>query len=151
MKMNPPLRRREDLDAVKRGLREGIIDAVASDHAPHTENEKEVEFHLAEFGVTGLETELSVAVTELINGGVLDWRELAEKMSLNPSSILGIKKGTLSEGADADAVIFSPREEWVVNAEDFASKSRNSSFLGKKLQGRVLYTICSGKVIYAAE
>ncbi|MFA5320647.1 MAG: dihydroorotase [Candidatus Omnitrophota bacterium] len=151
MKMNPPLRRREDLEAVKRGLREGIIDAIASDHAPHTENEKEVEFHLAEFGVTGLETELSVAVTELINGGVLDWRGLAEKMSLNPSSILGIKKGTLSEGADADAVIFSPREEWVVNAEDFASKSRNSSFLGKKLQGRVRYTVCSGKVIYAAE
>lgn len=151
MKMNPPLRRREDLEAVKNGLREGIIDAVASDHAPHTENEKEVEFNLAEFGVTGLETELSAAVTELVGGGVLDWQGLAEKMSFSPASILGIRKGRLCKGADADVVVISPGEEWVVKKEDFVSRSANSAFLGKKLKGRVRYTVCSGEIAYAAE
>ncbi len=151
MKMNPPLRRREDLEAVKKGLRDGTIDAIASDHAPHTENEKEVEFNLAEFGVTGLETELSVAATELIGGGVLDWTGLAEKMSFAPASILGIKKGGLLSGGDADIVVFSPHEEWTVKKEDFVSRSGNSPFLGRKLKGRVRYTICSGKIVYAAE
>jgi dihydroorotase len=151
MKMNPPLRRREDLEAVKKGLRDGIIDAIASDHAPHTENEKEIEFNLAEFGVTGLETELSVAVTELVYGGVLDWMGLAEKMSFVPASILGIKKGDLREGRDADIVVFSPHEEWTVKREDFVSRSVNSCFLGRRLKGRVRYTICAGKTVYAAE
>jgi dihydroorotase len=148
MKMNPPLRRENDLLAIKKALREGIIDAIASDHAPHTENDKEIEFDRAEFGVIGLETELSVAITELIESKVLDWKSLVEKMSLNPARILGLKKGSLSEGADADIVILDPDKEWVVEKSGFLSKSKNSCFLGKKLKGVVEYTICSGNIVY---
>lgn len=145
MKMNPPLRRSEDVLAVRKGLRDGIIDVIASDHAPHTENEKEIEFERAEFGVIGLETELSVSITELIQGNLLDWPELVRKLSLNPSKILGTDKGTLGIGKDADLVIISPDAEWVVKKEDFLSKSKNSCFIGRKLRGVVEYTLVAGK------
>jgi len=145
-KMNPPLRGKEDLAAIKQGLKDGTIDAIASDHAPHTENEKEIEFDRAEFGVVGLETELSVAITELIAKGLLTWPELVKKLSLNPSRILGINKGTLSAGSDADIVIISPDKEWVVKKEYFVSKSKNSAFLGSRLKGMVEYAICNGKI-----
>lgn len=148
MKMNPPLRGRSDVEAIKAGLKDGTIDAIASDHAPHTENEKEIEFDRAEFGVIGLETELAVAITELVDAGLLDWRGLAEKLSLNPSRILGLKKGTLCVGQDADIIVISPDKEWVVKKEELLSKSRNSPFLGKTLKGVVEYTLCSGKVAY---
>jgi len=148
MKMNPPLRSNEDLLAIKEGLKDGTIDAIASDHAPHTENEKDIEFERAEFGVVGLETELSVAITELIDKEILTWSQLFEKLSLNPSRILSIDKGTLSPGAAADIIIISDKEEWQVGKKSFLSKSKNSAFLGKTLKGRIVYTICNGKVVY---
>lgn len=148
MKMNPPLRGKDDMFAIRHGLSEGIIDAIASDHAPHTENEKEIEFERAEFGVIGLETELAASITELIEGGLLDWQGLVRKLCLNPANILGIKKGTLGVGADADIVVVSPQEERVVKKENLISKSKNSCFLGRKLMGVVAYTICGGKIVY---
>ncbi|MBM3250613.1 MAG: dihydroorotase [Candidatus Omnitrophica bacterium] len=147
-KMNPPLRAKIDVGAVKAGLKDGTIDAIASDHAPHTENEKEIEFERAEFGVIGLETELAVAITELVQTGILDWNSLVEKISLNPARILGLKKGTLSVGQDADIIVVSPEKEWVVKKEALLSKSRNSPFLGRTLKGVVEYTLCNGKVAY---
>jgi dihydroorotase len=145
-KMNPPLRGKADVQAIREALRDGIIDAIASDHAPHTENEKDIEFERAEFGVTGLETELSVSITELVANGFLDWPGLVKKMSLNPALILGIPKGTLKPGSIADIVIIDPEKEWVVDREKFFSKSKNNAFIGKKLKGKAEYTICSGRV-----
>lgn len=148
MKMNPPLRSKDDVLAIKQGLVNGLIDAIASDHAPHTENEKEIEFERAEFGVIGLETELAVSVTELVETGLLDWSQLVEKLSHNPAKILGINKGNLSIGSCADIVIVDPDKEWIVKKEEIISKSKNSPFLGKKLKGIVEYTILSGKIVY---
>lgn len=144
-KMNPPLRAKEDMLAIRQALSDGTIDAIASDHAPHTENEKDIEFERAEFGVIGLETELAAAITELIGNNLLSWRQLVEKMSLNPSRILGINKGTLSVGSDADIIVVDPDKEWVVRKENVFSKSRNSSFIGRSLKGFVEYTLCRGK------
>lgn len=148
MKMNPPLRAEEDVQAIKQGLSDGTIDAIASDHAPHTENEKDIEFERAQFGVIGLETEGAVVITELVDKGVLDWRGLANKLSVNPAKILGINKGTLSKGADADIVIISPQKKWTVQRDKFLSKSKNSPFIGRTLKGVVEYTICGGKIAY---
>lgn len=151
MKVNPPLRSHEDVRAIKQGLKEGIIDAIASDHAPHTENEKDIEFDRAAFGAIGLETELAVAITELAQTGVLDWGELVKKLAANPAKILGIDKGTLGVGCDADIIVVSAHKEWLVKKEDFLSKSKNSPFIGKTLKGVVEYTICGGKVVYEAK
>jgi len=150
LKMKPPLRTKEDMEAIRKGLKEGTIDVIASDHAPHTENEKDIEFDRAEFGVIGLETELAVSITELLHPGLLDWPELVEKLCFNPAKILGLNKGTLSVGRDADIIIVSPDKEWVVQKEEIVSKSRNSPFLNRKLKGAALYTICGGKIVYEA-
>ena len=147
-KMNPPLRTREDVWALKQALKDGTIDAIASDHAPHTENEKEIEFERAEFGVIGLETELAVSISELIDPGLLDWSGLVRKISLNPARILGLGKGTLSIGTDADLAVIDPDKEWVVEKNGLVSKSKNSAFLGRRLKGVVEYTICNGKIGY---
>ena len=148
MKMNPPLRSKEDVAAIKQGLKDGIIDAIASDHAPHTENEKDIEFERAEFGVVGLETELAVSITELIDPQVLDWPKLIEKLCFNPAKILGLNKGNLGEGKIADIVIISPEAEWRVEKSGLVSKSKNSAFIGRTLKGAVDYTICNGKIVY---
>ena len=148
MKMNPPLRNKQDVEALKAGLEKGIIDVIASDHAPHTENEKEIEFGRAEFGVVGLETELAVSITELVNTGLLVWPDLVRKLCLNPAKILGIDKGTLGVGCAADIIVVSPDKEWIVRKEALVSKSKNSAFLGKKLTGVVEYTICNGSIAY---
>ncbi len=145
-KMNPPLRSADDVVALKQGLKNGVIDAIASDHAPHTENEKDIEFERAEFGVVGLETELVVAITELVDTGLLDWLGLAQKMALNPAKILGLSKGTLGQGSDADIIIIDPAQEWRVEKPDLISKSKNSAFLGKRLKGQVEYAILGGKI-----
>lgn len=150
MKMNPPLRSREDVEAVRQGLKDGTIDAIASDHAPHTENEKEIEFERAAFGVIGLQTELSVAITELVATGFLDWPGLVEKLSLNPARILGIPKGRLCAGSDADLVVVAPDRKWRVTKEKLVSRSKNSAFLGKTLRGVVTYTLCGGNVLQCA-
>lgn len=147
-KMNPPLRTKMDVEAIKQGLKNGVLDVIASDHAPHTPNEKEIEFDRAEFGVTGLETELAVSVTELVQSGVLDWAGLIHKLSLNPSGILGIDRGTLSKGAVADITIISPDREWRVQKEEMVSLSKNSAFIGRTLKGLVEYTIVGGKTSY---
>lgn len=151
MKVNPPLRTAEDMEAIKDGLKTGAIDVIASDHAPHTENEKDIEFEYTESGTIGLETELAVSITELINKGVLNWTELVRKISLNPAKILGIQKGTLSVNSDADIAIVSPDKEWVVQKGEFYSKSQNSAFLGKRLKGMVEWTICKGRIVHESK
>ena len=148
MKINPPLRGPEDVAAIRQGLKDGIIDAIASDHAPHTESEKAIEFDRAEFGTVGLETALSVGITDLIETKVLTWSEVIRKMSCNPARILGVDKGSLRVGSDADLIIIDPQKEWTVEKTSLISKSKNSAFLGRKLKGVVLYTICQGKVAY---
>jgi dihydroorotase len=148
MKMNPPLRAKEDVAALRQALKSGTVGIIASDHAPHTQNEKDIEFERAEFGVIGLETGLAVAITELVGAGLLDWSGLISKMALNPARALGINKGTLGIGSDGDIIIVDPDKEWVVEKSTFLSKSKNSAFLGRKLKGVVEYTICGGKVVY---
>ena len=148
MKMNPPLRSKEDLLAIKQGLKDGTIDVIASDHAPHTENEKDIEFERAEFGVVGLETELSVAITELLEKKILTWPELIEKFCLNPAEILGLDTGRLTKDAPADVIIISDQQSWVVDKKGLVSKSKNCAFLGYSLKGMIDYTICNGKVVY---
>jgi dihydroorotase len=151
MKMNPPLRGKADVAAIKQGLKNGTIDAIASDHAPHTENEKDIEFERAEFGKIGLESSLAVSITELIKTRILTWPQLAEKLAVNPAGILQIDKGSLSTGKDADITIISPDEEMVIKKEEVASKSKNSPFIGRRLTGKVEYTIFSGKIAYQAK
>lgn len=144
MKMNPPLRTKEDVTAIRQALKDGIIDAIASDHAPHTESEKEIEFERAESGVIGLETLLSVSITELVETGILSFSELIQRVALNPARILKINKGTLSIGADADIAIIDPDKQWTVRKEEIVSRSKNSAFLGRQLKGVVEYTIVNG-------
>jgi len=148
LKMNPPLRTKDDVLAIREALKQGTIDAIASDHAPHTENEKGIEFERAEFGVIGLETELSSAITYLVEGKILDMVELVKKMTINPAKILGINRGTLSPGRPADIIVVSKDKEWVVKKDSFHSKSKNSAFLGKTLKGVVECTILGGKIAY---
>ncbi|NQU19226.1 dihydroorotase [bacterium] len=148
MKINPPLRNKDDVVAIREGLKSGVIDVIASDHAPHTDSEKDIEFDHAEFGTIGLETELAVSITELISSGLLNWPGLAKKLTYNPSRILGLDKGTLKEGSAADIIIVDPDKEWTLKRQDFISKSKNSVFIGKKLKGRVDYTILKGKIVF---
>jgi len=146
-KVNPPLRTAEDVEAIKIALRENTIDAIATDHAPHTDAEKGVEFDFAPFGMIGFESALSIAIEELIDTKVLGWPELIGKLSLSPSKILGIKKGTLTEGADADITIIDPGKKWVYKKEERASKSSNSPYMGKQLKGMATDVIAGGKII----
>ena len=146
-KMNPPLRTKDDMDAIKEGLRDGTIDAIASDHAPHTENEKDVEFDSAPFGVIGLETSLSLTIMELLDKGILTLSQLVEKMSANPARILGLKKGSLGIGSDADITVIDINSKWVVDKSKLESKSKNSPFIGWGLKGMATEVIVGGKII----
>ncbi len=148
MKINPPLRTKEDVAAIKAGLKNQVIDAIASDHAPHTENEKDIEFERAEFGKIGLESGLVVSIMELIDKKILNWQELIRNLALNPAHILGIDKGTLGIGADADLIIVDANKEFVLEKKSIVSKSKNSPFIGRMVKGLVEYTICNGKVVY---
>jgi len=148
MKIKPPLRAKEDVAAIREGLKNKTIDAIASDHAPHTENEKDIEFERAEFGKIGLESGLAVSIMELIDKKILSWPELVEKIAVNPAKILGIDKGTLSVGAAADIIIVDAQKEFVLDKKSIVSKSKNSPFIGRKVKGLVEYTIYDGKVIY---
>ena len=145
MKVNPPLRTSADVEAIKQGLKDGTIDIVASDHAPHSIAEKEREFGLAPSGIIGLETSLALVLRELVDGGVLSLTEAISKMTVNPGNILGLGKGTLTEGAEADITIVNPDMEYTV--EEFASKSKNSPFIGKNFKGLVETVIFEGKII----
>jgi dihydroorotase len=148
MKMNPPLRTRDDMTSIRQGLAEGIIDVIASDHAPHTENEKEIEFERAEFGTIGLETELAVSISGLVETNFLKWSELVKKLTLNPAKILGINKGSLGVGCPADLIVVSAHKEWLVEKSALVSKSKNCAFLGRRLKGSIEYTLCNGKIVY---
>lgn len=148
-KMNPPLRTAADREAIIEGIKDGTIDMIATDHAPHSSEEKAAEpMWKAPSGIIGLETALALAVTNLVKKGHLTTSELMEKMSLNPAKLYHFDKGTLSEGADADIVIFNEDESWTVTENEIASKSCNTPFLGQTLYGRVKYTICGGAVVY---
>lgn len=149
-KMNPPLRTAEDVKAIKEGLSDGTIDAVATDHAPHHLDEKDVEYTLASNGIIGLETSLPLSLA-LVEEKVLSPAQLVSKMSLNPARILGIDRGTLAQGAVADITLIDPDAEWVVEADKLESKSKNSPFLGRKMKGRAAYTIVGGKIIHKAK
>lgn len=147
-KMNPPLRDDEDVKAVIEGLKDGTLDAIATDHAPHHRDEKDVEFDQAYNGIVGLETSLALGVTYLVKTGKLTMSELIERMSLNPSRIIGIDRGTLSEGAKADVIIFDNDNKFKVDVSKFESKGKNSPYDGYELYGRVETTITSGKIVY---
>lgn len=146
-KMNPPLRSEEDRLAIIKGLRDGTIDIIATDHAPHSAEEKSKEFKDAPSGIIGLETALSLGITNLVNQGELSISKLFELMSLNPARLYGIDAGELAVGKHADIVIIKPDEEYVVKT--FQSKSFNSPFIGMKLCGKVKYTICDGNIVYS--
>jgi len=148
-KMNPPLRGREHVEAVIAGLADGTIDAIASDHAPHAKEKKMRELDQAPFGIVGLETLLGLVVTKLIEPGHLDWPDAIRKMSLNPARILGIPKGTLQLGADADVTLIDPKARWTVDPEKFRSKSTNTPYAGWELTGRAEMVIVGGKVKFA--
>ncbi len=151
-KVNPPLRTQADVDAVKEGLRDGTIDCISTDHAPHTHEEKELEYDHAPFGMIGFETAFGLVMTELIDKKVLTLPQVAEKMSAAPACILGLKtKGVIKEGNDADMTIVDPQKEWVFKKEDIASKSKNSPFIGRTFKGRVEATIYGGRVTYQAQ
>lgn len=145
-KMNPPVRTSWDRDKIIEGLADGTIDLIATDHAPHSREEKEREFTKAPSGIIGLETSLALGITRLVNTGKLSMMELLKKMTVNPAKLYQFDCGTLKEGSQADLVIFRPDEEWTV--ETFASKADNSPFVGWKLCGKVHYTICDGKIVY---
>ena len=148
-KMNPPLRTEKDRLGIIEGIRDGSIDMIATDHAPHSAEEKAVEpVWKAPSGIIGLETALALAVTNLVKPGHLTMVQLMEKMSLNPAKLYRFDKGSVAEGADADLVIFDENERWTVTEDDVASKSHNTPFIGAELYGRVKYTICGGRIVY---
>lgn len=144
-RMNPPLRTEEDRMRIIKGLQEGTIEVIATDHAPHSKEEKEKSLAEAPSGITGLETAFGLGITELVDKGYLSMMELLEKMTVNPAKLYHLPQGRLQEGCPADLVIFDPEEEWIV--KDYKSKASNSPFTGWKLKGKVKYTICDGKVV----
>ncbi len=146
-KMSPPLRTEADQEAIVEGLRDGTLDAIATDHAPHAPHEKEQEFARAPFGMLGLETSLGLVITHLVKPGVLTLSQMVEKMSLAPARILGVPGGTLTVGAPADVTVFDPDAEWTVDVSVFKSKSRNSVLDGVTLTGRAVTTFVGGRRI----
>jgi dihydroorotase len=146
-KMNPPLRSRKDVDTIKAGLKDGTIDAIATDHAPHADFEKQREFDYAPFGIVGLETAWGLALT-LVDEGVLSVEQVVALLTVQPARAFGLSKGTLAVGADADVTIVDPDAQWVVEPEQFRSKGRNTPFAGWKLKGQVTTTIVGGRAVY---
>jgi dihydroorotase len=147
-KMSPPLREPEDRDSIRQGLKDGTIDVIATDHAPHHYDAKEREFDDAPNGIIGLETALGLAITELVKTGLLSLAELVERMSSGPARIFGLPGGTLAPGAPADVTVFDPEAEWTVHPQEFYSRSRNTPFGGRRLTGRATVTIVRGQVAY---
>jgi dihydroorotase len=151
LKMSPPLRSHRHLTALKAALADGTVDAIATDHAPHTLQDKEQEFDYAANGVVGLETAFGLTVTTLVDGGVLSLPHAVARLTADPARAFRLPKGTLSVGADADVTIVDPAREWLVDVKRFASKGRNSPFHGWKLRGQVLATIVNGKPVWELE
>ena len=149
-KVNPPIREEVDKQAILEGLKDGTLDCIVTDHAPHHADDKNVEYDLAAFGISGIETSLGFAITYLYKAGVLTLNEIAEKMSYNPAQILGLEGGEIKEGGVADLTIADLDEEWVVDSSKFVSKGKNTPFNGYKLYGAVKYTIVDGEIKYEA-
>ena len=147
-KMNPPLRTREDVEALRAGLRNGLIDCISTDHAPHSEEEKAGGFRKAPFGIVGLETSAALTYTGLIKSGILTLMQMAEKMCLNPAKILRVPGGTLMPGEAADIAIFDFSKSYRIDPGTFASKGKNTPFAGMTVWGRTRYTIVNGQVVY---
>jgi dihydroorotase len=152
-KVNPPLRTREDIAALLKGLKDGTIDAIATDHAPHTLVDKMCEFGLAAFGISGLETAFACLMS-LVHSGQLDLKTLISKLTTEPATIIGTRYGelgTLKPGCRADVTLFDPNKEWIVDSRDFASKSKNTPFDGYHFKGRVRMTVVAGQIVYKSE
>ena len=148
-KMNPPLRTADDVAALQEAVRDGTIDLVATDHAPHHYDEKEREFSDAPNGIVGLETALAVVATHLVVPGILSWPTLVDRMSTTPARVFGLAGGTLRRDSVADITIFDPAVEWTVNPDTFLSKGRNSPYRGKRLTGRATCTVVGGRVVFS--
>lgn len=148
MKMNPPLRTKDDMLAVREALKDGTLDAIATDHAPHSEEEKALPFEEAPFGIVGLETSFAISYTYLVKTGVLTPLQLIEKMSTKPAQILGLKRGSLQVGDVADITIIDIEDKYHVDPSEFVSKSKNTPFTGIAVWGKVEHTICNGKVVW---
>ena len=147
-KMNPPLRKKDDMQEIIKAIQDGTIDCIITDHAPHTKEEKEVGLEKAPNGIIGFETALAATVTNLVDKGYISYLDMARLTSYNPAKILNLDKGSLQKGKVADITIFNPNEEYIYQKEDIVSKSKNTPFIGKKLKGRVKYTIVNGNIVY---
>ena len=147
-KMNPPLRTKADVEALKQGLKDGTMEVISTDHAPHAFQEKNTTMQKAPFGIVGLETAACLTYTELVLGGYLTPMQMAERMSYNPARVIGSDKGDIQPGKAADRVIFDPKETYRIDRDQFASKGRNTPFHGREVTGRVKCTICDGCVVY---
>ncbi len=147
-KMNPPLRSAEDVAAIKEGVKDGTIDVIATDHAPHAVEEKDVEYNYAPFGIVGLETALALVITELVEPQILSLEEAISKLTINPAKVVGLTKGRLEVGSDADLTVINLEEEWKVDPRDFASKATNTPFTDFKLKGKISMTIVEGEIVY---
>ncbi len=148
-KMNPPLRGMKDVEALRQGIKEGVMEVISTDHAPHSAEEKDAPMRKAAFGIVGLETSASLTYTELVEGGVLTPMQMAERMSFAPARILGLEnKGSVSEGKIADLVVFDPSREYEIDTDTFLSKGKNTPFDGWKVKGDVKYTLVDGKLVY---
>jgi len=150
-KMNPPLRTADDVAALQEAVRDGTIDLIATDHAPHHYDEKEREFADAPNGIIGLETALAVNISWLVAPGIIDLPLLVERMSCAPARVFGLAGGTLRRGSPADVTVFDPDTEWVVDAAQFESKGRNTPYAGRTLQGRAHVTLVGGRIVYRSE
>ncbi|HZJ56884.1 MAG TPA: dihydroorotase [Clostridia bacterium] len=150
-KVNPPLRTDEDVAAIREGLRDGTIDIIATDHAPHHRDEKEMEYDLAEFGISGFETAFSLSYTHLVDTGILTLEELSGKLSTIPAKILGIQGGILDTGLPADITIVNTGMEYEIDRDSFFSKGKNTPFHAKKVKGKVVYTMVDGKIVFNEE
>ena len=148
-KVNPPLREERDRLAIIEGLKDGTLDCIVTDHAPHHEDDKRVEYDLAAFGISGLETSFALSYTQLVKTGALTLSELAEKMSENPARILSLEGGELKVGAPADLTVVDLNQKWKVDPAEFVSKGKNTPFGGREVFGKVIYTVVDGDVKYS--
>lgn len=149
-KVNPPLRTQADIESLRQAIKEGLIDALATDHAPHLRSEKELEFLAAPFGIASLECALPLYIKALIEPGIIDWPDMLAMLTHRPAKVLDVEKGRLGMGDRADVTIIDPNAEWTIDAEKFVSKSRNCPYHGWTVKGKVITTIVAGEIRYSA-
>ncbi|CUT06310.1 amidohydrolase family protein [Candidatus Kryptonium thompsonii] len=149
-KVNPPLKSEEDIEALVSGLKDGTIDVIATDHAPHAPEEKESDFASAPFGIIGLETAVGLILSEFVNKGIISIHRMIELFAINPRKILGLPQVKIAEGETANLTLLDPNFEWIVDAGKFKSKSRNSPFVGWKLKGKPLGIVNNGKIYWSS-